>query len=632
MPLPVPLPQLPFGGLPAFNTPAVGPVVWGDPSAMFTLSQDLINIAEIYIAQLGLSEANLVAPTINPTFPVIALAPTPAVAQQPVLQEVAWDIPLQPAPFTGTVSSSPLPGPFTVPPPTIVFPAAPTPFNGAVPQSPTVDLNFTYPTPSVTLPTPPTLLTLDLVEFDAPTVPDFDVTVPTLQLNTPNIVPFIEPVPFTSTLLTALEADLQQAITDGTFTSLPAAAEQAIFDRAREREYRTQADAIAELDRMETMGWALPPGVWMDAHIKLQSETAYTIAGLSREIMVKQAETQLANIVSARQSATALESKLIDYYNEVAQRAFEATKYVTEASIALYNGQIEAYKASLDGYRTQAIVYDTVIKGILAQVDILKAHIEFENVKATINTQLVNQYATEIKAAELVLDVAKTQLEIIQTQANVQKIKVDIFGEQIKAFVGQVNAYQAQIDAYKALVSTQGVIEDVYKTQVEAYTATVNAGVAEVNANVAVFRGQVDAYTAQLAGFKAAVDSMVGQATAASEFNTAEAAVYRAAVEAITSYNSTLTAQWQATINEQLQITQIAVSAAKANGDLYIAARGLSLDASKTGAQVAAQLGAASLGAIHWANNSSWSNSASTQISVSTTDSTAKNTNINESA
>jgi hypothetical protein len=608
---------------------AQGPQVWGDPNSMFNTAQQLLKISEAYIAALETQAGQLAAPTINPSFPVIAAAPTPATAQQPALIDVTWNIPTQPAPFNGTISPAPLPGPFNIPPPTLIFPAAPAPFNGALPAAPGLDLNFTYPSPSINLPSAPQLFSLDNVDFSPFNIPAFNVTVPQLNIAVPNVIPYQEGALFTSSLLTTLEANLQDALDNGSWTGLPPNIETSLFDRAREREYKAQADAKADLDRMETMGWALPPGVWIDAHIKLMTETHYTLAGLSREIMVKQAELVLENTVKARSEATALESKLIDYANQVAQRAFEATKYATEASIALYNGAVRSYEVSLKGYETQALVYDTQIKGILANVEVLKAHIEFEKVKTDINTALIAQYKASIEAQTLVLEVAKTQLQIIETQANVQKLKVEIFGEQIKAFVGEVNAYQAQIDAYKALVSTQGVIEDVYKTQVEAYAATVNAGVAEVNANVAVFRGQVEAYQAQLAGFKAAVESMVGQATAASQFNTAEAEVYRAAVAAISSYNDTLTKQWEAVINEQEKIAEIAVQAAKANGDLYIAARGLSLDASKVGAQVSAQLGAAALGAIHWANNSSWAIGINENLNSSQSTSTTTNTNTN---
>ncbi len=314
------------------STPPLGIIpapLWGDPTQMFTLSQQLVAIAEEYIAALEVSEANLVAPVINPIFPTIATAPIPAVAQEPPLIDVTWSVPGAPAPFTGSVNVSGLPGPFTTLPPTLNFPVAPTPFTGTEPASPSVDLNFTYPAPSVTLPSAPSLLSLDTVNFTPYAIPAFTAQAPVLELATPDVIPFIEPALFTSQLLTDLEDSLDAAITLGDWTGLPPNIETNLFNRAREREYIQQADALAELDRMETMGYAFPPGIFIDARIKIQTDTAYTTAGLSREIMTKQAELILENTVKARENATALEGKLIDYANQVSQRAFEAVKYAT---------------------------------------------------------------------------------------------------------------------------------------------------------------------------------------------------------------------------------------------------------------------------------------------------------------
>ena len=472
------------------------------------------------------------------------------------------------------------------------------------PPQPSVDLNFTYPTlGNVNLPLPPALLSLDTVTFPELTIPSFDVTVPPMTLVAPGVVPYTEPEFYTSSLLTNLEANLNQAFTDGAFTGLPGPIEQNLWDRAREREFRAQAEALAELERMEAMGWSFPPGVYTDARIKISTETAYTTVGLSRDIMIKQAELTLENITKARETSVQLEGQLINYYNQVAQRTFDAAKYYTQANIEIYNASVQAYVASLEGFKTEALVYDTQIKGILAQVDVLKAQIDFEQTKANINTALVQQYKTEVDAALAVVEIYKAQLEGVQIQASVQKIVVDVYGAQIQAYIGQVNAYTAQIEGYKALVETQGVIENVYKTQVEAYTAQVNAGVAVVTALIEEYKGQILAYQAQLDGYKAQIEGMVGEAQAAASYNTAEAEIYRARVEAVAAYNQALTQQWVAILNEQEKIAELGVAAAKANGDLYIAARGLSLDASKVGAQVSAQLGAAALGAIHWANN-----------------------------
>jgi hypothetical protein len=520
-------------------------------------------------------------------------------------------------------------GPFTGTAPTLSFGAAPVPFAGTVPDAPPVSLDFTYPTVDVTLPDPPSLMTLDTVDFPTIVIPPFNATIPTFSAPVPGPFNYVPGALYTSQLLTDLESELDLAITTGKYTTLNSQVQQALWDAGREREYRQQAAALAELNRMEVLGYAFPPGAFIDARIKIQTETNYTLAGLSRDIMTKQAELQLENISKAREEAVKLEYRLIQYANENAQRTFEAAKYATEAGITLYNAAVQAYTASLEGYKTQAVVYDTQIKGLMAQVQVTQAQIEYEKTKAEINTALVHQYEVEVQAAEAVLQIYKTQVEIIQTQANVEKIKVEIYGEEIKAFVGRINAYTAEVEGYKASIEAQATIEQAFKTSVDAYTAEVNANVSQINARVAVFQAQVQSYQAQLAGYDAAIKGMVGQAQAASMFNTATAEVFKAEVAAITSYNQVLTSQWEAIVNEQAQITQIAVSAAKANGDLYIAARGLSLDASKVGAQVCAQLGAAALGAISWHNSSQWSSSESSSDSNSNSFSTSHATTNN---
>jgi len=607
---------------------------------MFRESQQLVNLAESYIAQLEAQAGQLAAPTINVNFPAVTTPPVPGQATTPALQQVTWNVPGQPPPFNGTVDVSGLIiSPFTGVAPVLNFGTAPTPFAGSPPTAPITNLDFTYPTVSVTLPDPPVLMTLDDVNFPKIVIPNFTANVPTFQAQAPQPFNYTPGALYTSQLLTDLENELDLAITTGQYTTLNSQVQQALWDAGREREYRQQAAALAELNRMEALGYAFPPGVFVDARIKIQTETNYTIAGLSRDIMTKQAELQLENISKAREEAVKLEYRLIQYANETAQRTFEASKYATEAGIALYNAQVQAYTASLDGYKTQAMIYDTQIKGLMAQVQVTQAQIEYEKTKAEINTALVHQYEVEVQAAEAVLQIYKTQVEIIQTQANVEKIKVEIYGEEIKAFVGQIQAYTAEVEGYKASIEAQATIEQAFKTSVDAYTAEVNANVAQINARVAVFHSQVEAYQAQLAGYDSAIKGMVGQAQAASMFNTATAEVFKAQVQAIQSYNQVLTSQWEAVINENVQIAQIAVSAAKANGDLYISARGLSLDASKVGAQVCAQLGAAALGAISWHNSSQWSsnmsssdsNNISQSTSFNTTNSTNESTSTNYS-
>jgi hypothetical protein len=599
------------------------PSEYGDPNAMFALSQDLIHQTETYVNTIIASTANLIPPRIDPIFPTVTTPPVPVQAAPPNLINVAWDVPNQPNPFSEILNiNNLLPGPFQGQPPSLSFPPRPNPFDVLVPAAPVTNLNFTYPTLSVTLPSPPQLYTLDTVNFNIGQIPTFNATVPALTLQAPNPIPYVEGSMYTSALLTSLQNSLQDTIDNGTNLILPQEIERGIWERARDKEYRQTADSLMELDRMEVMGFALPSGVWLDSRLKIITELGYTTSTLNRDAAIEQTKLAVQNLNSAREQAVNLERAFIDYANSIAQRQLEAAKYLTEASISIYNAQVEQYKAALEGYRVQALVYETQIKGILAQVEVIKAEIEYEQVKAQINTALIEQYKAMIQAAQITVEIYNAQLHAIEIQAQVEKIKVDIFGAQIQAYVGQVNAYTGQVEAYKAEVEAQGVIEQVYKTQVDAYVATVQAGVAEVNALVSKYDADVKAYTTQLEGYKAALEAMVEQARAASLYNQASASVYGSLSTALASYNEVLTKQWQAVLSEQMQVAQIGVSAAQAQGQMYIATEGLILDASKTGAQAISQLGAASLGAIHWANN--WS------VSVGQTFSGSNNLNTNQ--
>src|SRR5262252_10946197 len=111
--------------------PYIPPQVWGDPSYMFHASQQLVSLAESYVAQLEAQAAQLAAPTINVNFPTVNAPPTPGSATTPPLQQVTWTVPGQPPPFSGGVDVSGLIiPPFTGVPPALSFGTAPAPFSG----------------------------------------------------------------------------------------------------------------------------------------------------------------------------------------------------------------------------------------------------------------------------------------------------------------------------------------------------------------------------------------------------------------------------------------------------------------------------------------------------------------------
>jgi len=589
---------------------------------MFAYAADRTDAASNYILTLGSLSADLNPPTIEPEFPTGPSAPTPITVEAPEFQTIAWSAPGLPVAFDGTLTIDDLiPEPFEDEAPVLSFPAAPDTPTDVAPEAPTVTFVFDDPELSVSLPAAPALLSLNVVPFDGITMPTIDETIPELTAVEPTIREYTEGATYTSSLLSALQETLEDRITNGG-TGLNPDVENAIWDRGRERENRQKADALLELDRMETLGFSLPPGVYVDARVKLETELNYNAANLSREIMIKQAELELTNVTRSLELSNQLEGTLINYTNSVEQRLFESCKFATQAGIEIYNAKVRAYAAYLDAFKMRVTVYEAKIRAQLALVEAYKAQIAAEEAKAQVNNALVQQYKVQVDAALSSIEVYKAQIAGIQTKAEIEKLKVAIFGEQVRAYTAKIGAYTAGVEAYRARIGAESTKQEAFKARVQAYGTQADAAVKVIEARLTEFRSRIEAKNQEWEGYRAQVQGEAARVNAIAQGNQSLATSYKAEVDGWSAYNEVLAKQWQATIEQAQRVAEIGVSAAKANAELYMTTRSLASDAAKVGATVSAQLGAAALNAINW--SSSFNNSF--QVSTSKSDNTSRST------
>lgn len=611
----------------------------GSPSGISAYADQQTDAANNFLLTLGTLAGSLTPPVIDPIFPAGPTAPPQIVADAPTLQPIVWISPDAPAAFTENLDvTDVMPDPFDDDPPVLNFGTAPAAFSEAAPDAPGINLVFEDPELTVNLPTPPELLSLNVLEFDGLNLPTIDPdAIPVLDAVAPSIREYTPGAAYTSALLTSATSYLQDIIDNGG-TGLNPDVENAIWDRGREREAKSRSDALKELDKMEEFGFALPPGVYTDARIKIATESDFVNRGLSREIMIKQAELAYSAGKDMMALTISLESKNMDMANAVEQRLFESTKYATEAGIAIYNAKVQAYAAYLDAYKTKVQIFEAQVRAEIAKVDAFKATVEAELAKAQINHELVEQYKAEIEAALSAVEIYKARIEGIRIKAEIEKIKIEAYGEQIRAYVGKINAYTAGVEGYRASLEAEATKQRVYQSQVEAFSARVTAAAKQADIRIAAYRGRLDANIAQWEGYKAAISGEASKAQAVSAYNQSLSAEFEAEVRAITSFNETLTKQWQVALDQAQRVSDIGVNAAKANAELYITVRSLALDAAKVGAQVSAQLGAAALNAINWSQSisTSVSNSIGTNYSnawsFSQAESESTNTNYNYSA
>jgi len=609
------------------------------PDGMISIALGEIISAESYVAHMGDLTASLTAPTITPVFPSGPSVPPVLTATAPAMDTVVWTAPAIPADFTGALDvSDVLPDPFDVDPPELIFSTAPAAFSETAPSAPGINLVFEDPTLDLSLPAPPSLLSLNVVPFDGLNIPTLDYTVPTLTVAEPTIREYTPGSNYTSALLTSLVVSLQDRIDNGG-TGIPAEVEGAIWDRGREREMKAQADAIAQLEQMESLGFAFPPGVYLDARLKIITETNYANLGHSREVMIAQAQLEQENVKHALTTATQIESTLVNYTNQVEQRVFDSCKYATEAGISIYNAKVQAYAAYVDAYKSRVQAYAAQVQAETAKVDAYRATIAAEEAKAQINTALVQQYKVQAEVALSNIEVYKARIDAIRIKAEIEKIKVETFGEQVRAYTARVGAYTAGVEGFRATIQAEATKQEAFKSRVDAYVAQVTAAAKNAEIRIAAFDGSLRAYTARWEGYKSAYQAEAARAQAVAAVNSSRADVFKAEVTGIASYNDTLTKQWQVSLDQAQRVAEIGVSAAKSNSDLYLTTRGLALDAAKVGAQVTAQLGAAALNAVNFStsintgfsNSVSFSESESTSFSRSFSDSTSYSENYNYS-
>lgn len=505
---------------------------------------------------------------------------------------------------------------FDVEPPTLSFGAAPNIVIGTAPVIPQVKPVAVPDAPTITLPAAPSYLTIATRPFGGVNLHEDWLTklqdVPELELMQPTPWSYQRGPQYASQLLENLKGVIGKRLLGG--TGLNPGVEQALWDRARDRE--TQIALANEKDVMrasEALGFALPPGA-LAAQLR-DARQAYhdKLSTLSREISIEQAKLEQENLKQAIAEGMQLESQLMDYALKLEQMAFDAARAAAENSLQIYNAGVERFKALLQGFQVYAATYETIIKAELNKVEVYKAELEGEKIKADINASLVQQYKAEIEGSMAVVEIYKSQVSGAQVLVELEKSKLEAAGEQVRAFVASINAETAKVEIYKAGITAEATKMEGYKSLTQAYQAKAGAqaekarvAVAKID-SVARAKGiEWDGYKARLSAESARIDALGKQSGVLSD-------AYRAGAAATTAKAEMTAKLWEAQIRQYEAGQNIAMSTAKINADIAMTANSARADSAKAGAQVYAQLAASAYGMI----NASASNSQSMGFSKS---------------
>lgn len=560
-------------------------------------AEDFINSMEssLFTApQISVQWTTLAAPTIS------------ALPSTPTLPTIEFTDPGTAPPALAAAPDVIVFDEFTEIPPVITLPTAPTVDYGTAPTIPTI-ADITVPVaPTIGTITAPTLLTLETVTFAGLDLHlDWQAelaAVPTLTLAAPTPFSYSLGAEYSSALLTELQAKLLERLAGG--TGLDPIVEQAIWDRGRTRETKIALSNEAEVMRnSEALGFHLPAGVSAAQLREAQANYYDKLSELSRDVMIKQAEMEQANLKDTIAAGMDLEGKLIDYSFKLEQLTFETAKQYADNAIQVHNAAIEQFKTLLQRAQIYAENYKTLINAEELKVQVYKTQIDAESAKADMNKAIVDRYKAEIEATMTQVEIYRAQVGAAQTLMGLEQARISAAGEQVRAYVARINGETAKVEAYKASVQGEQLVLDVYKTKATTWQQIVNVQIEQSRAQLAEYDAKVRSYVAQWDGYRSAVGAETARMDALAKQSGSLLDGYRAAAAAIESKANIETRVWESNMRQYEASVNVTLQTAKINSDAILTTNAARLDAAKVGAQTFAQLASSAYGMAHATTN-----------------------------
>lgn len=515
--------------------------------------------------------------------------------------------------------------------------AAPTPFSQDLPVEPQLSTVTLPDAVALAIPDAPDLVGINLPSVPVLNLPTFSATVPEAPL-APDVGTFsFAETQYTSTLLEALKARLLEWV-NGAATGIAAAVEQAIWNRAREREALNASRKVREVSReFARRGFSKPQGALSVALNDALQELQNRDAELSRDVAIKQAELEQSNRRFAFEQAWQVESGLISYSNQIAQRAFEAAKFALSIAVEVYQARVAQFDAEVKAFGVRADAFRVELQAELAHLEVFRAEIEAQKLVGEINQQQVEVYRALLEGVKARIDVYRTEVEAANVMAAVNRTVIEAYGARVGAYEALVKAKAAEYDGYatrvKAEVSKVDVFRaqaDAYRSQVEGFTALVNARAQEKAIELKIKQeAPIDLFKARTEAFRSLVGAEGERVRAEASAYQADADVYRSTVQALSSRADAEATLFKAESDVQVAEGNLRIEAAKANIQKLMQQVTLLSESVRAGAQVSAQLAAAALSAVNLSGGISSSDSFNASVSENTSTSTATSTSTN---
>lgn len=317
----------------------------------------------------------------------------------------------------------------------------------------------------------PSLKDIALSNLEDISVREFTDEAPQFNVDDPNIV---EPTSdvlrsfsydegnYSSGLLSALNQWLLDSVENGR-TGLAEAIEQALWNRAREREEYLVKKEKAEIEqKFVSRGFSQAPGSLLTRLQQAEQEAQTKISSLNRDISIKQAELAQQNTQFAVDKGIVLESRLMQMHSERYERILRAAVSTAELSYKLLDALFSMQRFKLEVYKVKADVYDARVRAFASIVEAYKAEVNAAIAKAELNKSRIEQDRLKLDFEKVKIDserdTATLKLERDRVSIEQNKTQVEMGIESNRNIIEQD---KLRIDEYANDVQAQRIAADV---------------------------------------------------------------------------------------------------------------------------------------------------------------------------
>jgi hypothetical protein len=507
---------------------------------------------------------------------------------------------------------------------TINIPDAPAPIDtSGAPVRPTIVDPDLPPDPDVVLPAEAQSLPITIPDVPVINLPTFDTTLDPFDATVGNfLLDWNEPT-YTPTNVNELSASIKLMLTGG--YAMAPAVQDMLFSAAREREDITAHKAVDDAyEDFASRNFSMPPGMLVEQVNVARQNNQLQANSFSRDVLTKAAEWQIENLRTALAQGIALESALIDQFNQMANRSLDAAKFRVQVEIDKFNLRVAAFNANVSYVNAMVAVFQAKVQEELSKLEVYKSEIDAQQLIGQINEQSVRIYTSKVQALGVIVDMYKSKLEAVQVKADLEKSKIELYRADVQAYAERLNADKTRFDAYTSQVQGESAKAGILESESRAFAATVqayesgnNVKISTVQARLRAIEVSVTKFTALLEAEKDRVQSELAAIQSQASAYSADVGRYSAQITFATQKNDLTIRAAEATVRNNMAYFDVVSKQYDSNQTRLIEAARLNVQAIQAAGTMASQLAAGAMSATHVQASLSGSGSANTSWSQS---------------